>query len=84
MKIAPVMTALTRVFLGISLMGVLGFHAQSSTNSDLDTQAALMRRLAMDGRMNSKSIEINVVNGMATLTGTVETLIEKGLAENLA
>lgn len=69
--------------LVISLVGVMGFQGQPSTISDLDIQSALTRRLAMDGRMNRTNIHIHVDNGRVMLTGTVETLMEKGLAENL-
>jgi osmotically-inducible protein OsmY len=77
------MTTMVRILLVISVIGVMGFKGQSSTISDLEIQAALTQRLAMDGRINPKAIQVKVENGTATLSGTVETLTEKALAENL-
>jgi osmotically-inducible protein OsmY len=77
------MTTMVHALLVISLVGVMGFKGQSSTISDPEIQIALTQRLAMDGRINPKSIQIKVENGTATLSGTVETLTEKALAENL-
>lgn len=78
------MTTMVRVLLVISLVGIMGFNGQSSTISDHEIQTALTQRLAMDGRINyPKAIQIKVENGMATVSGTVETLTEKALAENL-
>jgi osmotically-inducible protein OsmY len=77
------MTTMVRILLVISVIGVMGFKGQSSTISDLEIQAALTQRLALDGRINPKAIQVKVENGTATLSGTVETLTEKALAENL-
>jgi osmotically-inducible protein OsmY len=77
------MTTMVRILLVISVIGVMGFKGQSSTISDLEIQNALTQRLAMDGRINPKAIQVKVENGTATLSGTVETLTEKALAENL-
>jgi osmotically-inducible protein OsmY len=37
----------------------------------------------MDGRINSKGIEVKVNHGTVTLSGVIETIHEKALAENL-
>jgi osmotically-inducible protein OsmY len=65
------------------LMGVMGFKGPSSTMADHELQAILTQRLAMDGRINAKAMEVHVDNGTATLAGTVDTLAEKAFAENL-
>jgi osmotically-inducible protein OsmY len=77
------MTTAIRVSLAIALIGLMGFKGQPSTIADHEIQAAISQRLAMDGRINSKAIQVKVDDGQATLSGTVETFTEKGLAENL-
>lgn len=72
-----------RTLLVLCLIGGMGFKGQSSTISDPEIQAAISQRLAMDGRINPKGIQVKVDNGTATLSGTVETFTEKALAENL-
>lgn len=76
-------TTAVYVLLVISLGLVVGFKGQSSTIADHDIQAAISQRLAMDGRIDPKAIDVRVDNGRAKLSGTVETLTEKALAENL-
>jgi osmotically-inducible protein OsmY len=77
------MTAAAHVLLVILLGLVVGFKGQSSTIADHEIQAAISQRLAMDGRIDPKAIRVKVDNGRAMLSGTVETLTEKALAENL-
>ena len=77
------MTAAVQVLLVILLGLVVGFKGQSSTIADHEIQAAISQRLAMDGRIDPKAIDVKVDNGRAILSGTVETLTEKALAENL-
>jgi len=76
-------TTMVRVLLVMSLGLVMGFKGQPSTIADHEVQTAIAQRLAMDGRINPKAIQVKVENGAATLSGTVETLTEKALAENL-
>jgi osmotically-inducible protein OsmY len=77
------MTTMVRVLLVMSLGLVTGFKGQPSTIADHEVQTAIAQRLAMDGRINPKAIQVKVENGTATLSGTVDTLTEKALAENL-
>ena len=77
------LTTAVYVLLVVSLGLVVGFKGQSSTIADHDIRAAISQRLAMDGRIEPKAINVKVDNGRAILSGTVETLTEKALAENL-
>ena len=78
-------------FCGFLLMSItllipfdtLAFKGGSATYSDQEIEAAIKQRLAMDGRIDPKAIQVKVNSGNVTLTGTVETITEKGLAEGL-
>ncbi|HEU4684814.1 MAG TPA: BON domain-containing protein [Nitrospira sp.] len=77
------MTTVIRVLLVIALGLAMGFRGQPSTIADHEIESAIAQRLAMDGRINPKAIQVKVDNGTATLSGSVGTLTEKALAEHL-
>jgi osmotically-inducible protein OsmY len=62
---------------------MMGFKGQQTAIPDSQIESAIKERLAMDGRINPKGIEVKVNNGTVTLSGVVETIQEKALAENL-
>lgn len=69
------------LLLGMSLL--MGFKGGSISATDPDIEAAIKQRLAMDGRIDSGPLEVRVEDGTVTLAGSVETLQEKLLADNL-
>jgi osmotically-inducible protein OsmY len=76
-----------RAFL-ISIIVLSSFEAHpfkggTPSFSDREIESAIKQRLAMDGRIDPKEIEVKVNNRNVILTGTVDTMTEKGLAENL-
>jgi len=62
---------------------MMGFKGPQTTIPDSQIESAIKERLAMDGRINSKGIEVKVNHGTVTLSGVIETIHEKALAENL-
>ena len=72
-----------RALIVVCLVFTMGFKGKSSTTPDPDITAAIKQRLAMDGRIDPTGIDGKVENGKVTLTGTVETLEEKLLVDNL-
>jgi len=62
---------------------MMGFKGPQTTIPDSQIESAIKERLAMDGRINSKGIEVKVNHGTVTLSGDIETIHEKALAENL-
>lgn len=67
----------------VCLVFMTGLKGQSSTVPDSAIESAVKERLANDGRLKSKGIEVKVNNGTVTLSGTVETITEKALADHL-
>jgi osmotically-inducible protein OsmY len=51
--------------------------------SDPEIESAVKERLAGDGRLDAKNIQVKVDQGIVTLSGTVPTLEDKALAEAL-
>jgi osmotically-inducible protein OsmY len=62
---------------------MMGFKGPPTTIPDSQIESAIKERLAMDGRINPKGLEVKVNTGTVTLSGIVETMHEKALAENL-
>ena len=67
----------------VCLVFMTGLKGESSTVPDPLIESAVKERLANDGRLKSKGVEVKAKNGMVTLSGTVETITEKALAEHL-
>lgn len=73
-------TLLIAALLGAAV-GLVGFRGDVTQLSDQQIEAAIRQRLAMDGRLDAKSIVAKVEQGAVTLGGTVMTLDDKLLAE---
>lgn len=80
MRIPQLLLAMGLVGLSGGLMGFIGNTAQFS---DPQVESAIKERLAGDGRIDAKNIQVKVEQGVAMLSGTVPTLDDKGLAEEL-
>ncbi|MCS6303267.1 MAG: BON domain-containing protein [Nitrospira sp.] len=63
--------------------GLAGFVGDVTKVTDPQIESAIRERLAADGRIDSKNIQVNVDQGVVPLTGTVPDLDSKGLAEAL-
>jgi osmotically-inducible protein OsmY len=63
--------------------GLVGFVGDVTKLTDPQIESAIRERLASDGRIDAKNIQVSVDQGVATLTGTVPDLESKGLAEAL-
>ncbi len=57
------------------------FVGNTTQVSDPQIESAIKERLAGDGRIDAKNIQVKVEQGVATLSGTVPTLQDKALAE---
>ncbi|HKN85883.1 MAG TPA: BON domain-containing protein [Nitrospiraceae bacterium] len=77
------MTAYLSLVLVLWTSLMVGFKGAPDTVPDPDIQAAVKQRLAMDGRIEPGGVEVRVEDGTVTLSGIVETLQEKLLADNL-
>lgn len=64
-------------------LGLAGFRGDMTQLNDQQIEAAIRQRLAMDGRLDAKSILVKVEQGGVTLSGTVMNLDDKLLAEAL-
>ena len=64
-------------------VGLVGFVGDTTQLNDPQIEAAIKERLAGDGRIDAKNIQVKVEQGMVTLSGTVPDLESKGLAEAL-
>jgi len=71
------------VILVVLSAGLVGFVGDVTKLTDPQIESAIRERLASDGRIDAKNIQVNVDQGVATLTGTVPDLESKGLAEAL-
>ncbi|HKN86276.1 MAG TPA: BON domain-containing protein [Nitrospiraceae bacterium] len=81
--IVNVRLSILSILLVLTLGPLLGFKGGPATLPDPDIEAAIKQRLAMDGRIDSRTVQVHVEDGTVTLGGTVDTLEEKFLADNL-
>jgi osmotically-inducible protein OsmY len=77
------MTKMVPLVVMVCFAFLMGFKGPQTTIPDSQIESAIKERLAMDGRVNPNGIEVKVNNGTVTLSGIVETMQEKALAENL-
>ena len=77
------MTKTVGLLVVVCIAFMMGFKGPQTTIPDSQIESAIKERLAMDGRINPKGIEVKVNHGTVTLSGVVETIHEKALAENL-
>ena len=77
------MTKTLGLLVVVCIAFMMGFKGPQTTIPDSQIESAIKERLAMDGRINSKGIEVKVNHGTVTLSGVIETIHEKALAENL-
>jgi osmotically-inducible protein OsmY len=68
------------MFLALTLTG---FGSTQSPIPDGQLVSAIQQRLNMDGRIDAKQITVQAKNGEITLSGIVDTMEEKVLAEGL-
>ncbi|MDK2744470.1 MAG: BON domain-containing protein [Nitrospira sp. BO4] len=71
------------VILVVLSTWLVGFVGDVTKTTDLQIESAIRERLASDGRIDAKNIQVNVDQGVVNLTGTVPDLESKGLAEAL-
>jgi|SRR5690348_3832288 hypothetical protein len=67
---------------GLSIC-LVGFIGDVTKVTDPQIESAIRERLASDSRIDAKHIQVNVEQGVVTLTGTVPDFDSKGLAEAL-
>jgi osmotically-inducible protein OsmY len=67
---------------GLSIC-LVGFVGDVMKVTDSQIESAIRERLASDSRIDATNIQVNVEQGVVTLTGTVPNLESKGLAEAL-
>lgn len=72
--------AVSLIVLSAGLVGSVG---DVTKVTDPQIESAIRERLASDGRIDAKNIQVNVDQGVATLTETVPDLESKGLVEAL-
>lgn len=81
------MASHVRFLAGVGLLvvaiGLMGFRGDVSSLDDQQIAAAIRQRLAMDGRVDAKNIQIKVEQGNVTLSGTVPSVEDKALAESI-
>lgn len=75
-------TLLALVLVGVAT-ALTGFKGDATQLSDVQIESAVKERLAADGRIDAKNIQVKVEEGVVTLGGTVPSLEDKGLAEAL-
>jgi osmotically-inducible protein OsmY len=80
MRIRQLLLALCLVGLP---SGLMGFTGDTTQLQDPEIESAIKERLAGDNRIDAKNIQVKVEQGVVTLSGTVPTLDDKGLAEAL-
>ena len=62
--------------------GLVSFLPNRSFN-DQELESAIKRRVAMDGRIDARGIQIKVNQGNVTVEGTVPSLTDKALVDGL-
>ncbi|RMH04301.1 MAG: BON domain-containing protein [Nitrospirae bacterium] len=67
----------------VCLVMLTGFGAYYDRVDDDQLLSAIKQRLQMDTRINADRIVVRVKNGHVTLSGVVDTITEKALAEGL-
>ncbi|MGC3975630.1 MAG: BON domain-containing protein [Nitrospira sp.] len=77
------MKGVLALILVVVSAGLVGFVGDVTKVTDPQIESAIRERLASDGRIDSKNIQVDVDQGVVTLTGTVSDLDSKGLAEAL-
>jgi len=77
-------TVLSVVFISFLATGVIyGYPGPTTALPDSQLTTAIMERLKMDARVDPSRMQIEVKQGRAILSGLVETLEEKFLAEQI-
>ncbi len=82
------MRLIARKLIGVCLitlcyLAVTGFGIYYDKVPDEQLASAITQRLKMDSRVNAKQITITVKDGHVVLSGVVDTVTEKSLAEGL-
>jgi osmotically-inducible protein OsmY len=81
------MRRVRKILLALALAGLsaclTGFKGDPTQLSDIQIESAVKERLAADGRIDARNIQVKVEQGVVTLGGTVPSLEDKGLAEAL-
>ena len=72
------------MLLSVAMLGsgLVGFMPNRSF-SDQELESALKRRVAVDGRIDAREIQIKVNQGNVTVEGTVPSLADKALVDGL-
>lgn len=81
MKLTPLMAACALAF-GISSSSAMA--TDKDQGSDIWSKAAITTTYTLNRHLNPFTIDVDVNNGVATLTGNVESDVERDLAEELA
>lgn len=79
----PIVTACA-IAMATAATPVLAGNDAHDTSSDLWAKASLTTTYTLNRQLNPFKIETEVDNGVATLTGTVDSAVERDLAEELA
>lgn len=75
---------LTICVIAIGLSGMPVLAADQDQDSDLWSKAAITTTYTLNRHLNPFKIDVDVNNGVATLRGTVESDVDRDLAEQLA
>lgn len=84
MKNHPIKTLITAGAISLIVIGAPLSADEHDAGSDLWAEASLTTTYTLNRHLNPFDIDVEVRNGVATLKGTVDSMVEKDLAEELA